>query len=103
VKDVHDHVPVVDDDPLAERVAVHGERADGVVFFQAFLNLSRDRFEVRFRRAGADDEEIGERRDAAQVEADDVFGFLVRGEFRAEDCELLGVNAEAPCKERGAR
>ena len=100
MENMDDHVLVIDDDPLAERIAVHGERADPVVFFQPFLDLSRDGFQVRLRRAGADDEKIGERGNAAQVQAGDVFGFLARGEFRAEQCERFGVNEKAPCTDR---
>jgi hypothetical protein len=39
---------------------------------------------MRLGGAGADDEEVGQAGDIAQVDRNDVFGLLVRGEFRAE-------------------
>ena len=57
---MHDHVAVIGDDPLAERIAVHAERADLVLLFQAVLDLAGDGLELRLGRAGADDEKIRE-------------------------------------------
>ena len=60
MEDVDDHVAVVRDDPLAERVAVDAERADLVFLFQAILDFTGDGLELRLGCAGADDEKIRE-------------------------------------------
>jgi len=39
---------------------------------------------MRLGSAGADDEKIRERGDAAEIDGDDVLGFLVRNEMRAD-------------------
>lgn len=60
VKNVHEHIVVVDHHPLAQRVAVHIMRAHSMVFAQLFLDLTGDGLEMRLGGAGANDEEIGE-------------------------------------------
>ena len=56
-----DHVAVVGDDPLAERITVGADRADLVLFFQPVLDVTGDGLELRLRCTGADDEKIRER------------------------------------------
>ena len=60
MEDVDDHVAVVRDDPLADRIAVRVERAALVVLLDAVFDFAGDGLELRLGRAGADDEEIGE-------------------------------------------
>ena len=57
---MNDHIAVIHDDPLAERVAVNAERALLVFLFEAVINFAGDGFQLRLGRAGADDEEIRE-------------------------------------------
>ena len=57
---MNDHIAVIHDDPLAERVAVNAERALLVLLFEAVINFAGDGFQLRLGRAGADDEEIRE-------------------------------------------
>ena len=90
MKDVHDHVRVIDDDPLAERVAIDGVRLEAVIFFQPFLDFTRDGLEVRLGSAGADHEKIGEARDPAQIERDGARGFFIVGKNGAEGGKLVG-------------
>jgi hypothetical protein len=54
-----------------------------VVFFQARGDFVGDRFELRLGSGRADDKEIGEGGEPAQVEQDNFFGLLVRGQFGA--------------------
>jgi len=55
-----------------------------VIFLQPRLNLTRDRFQLRLGTRGTDYEKIGEGRNFAQIEDDDVLCFLVSGKFRAK-------------------
>ena len=98
VEDVNDHVGVIHDDPLARRIAVHGHGRDVMLELEPFLHLPRDRFQMWLGCACADDEIIGERGDAAEIERDDVLGFFVGGILRAEAGELVGFNGMAPGK-----
>ncbi len=82
MKDVDHDVGVIRDDPLAERISIHGHRLHAFLF-QLILQLACDRFQVRLGGAGAEEEKIREAGNAAQVDGDDVFGFFVRGEFGA--------------------
>ncbi len=60
MKNVHDHLQVI-------------ER----------FNFTRDRFQLRLGRSRADHKKIGEGRDPAQVQDNDIFRLFVRGEFGA--------------------
>ena len=60
MENVDDHVAVIRDDPLAERIAVRADGADLVLLLQPVLDLTGDCLELRFGRAGADDEKIRE-------------------------------------------
>jgi hypothetical protein len=54
-----------------------------MVFAQSNFDLARDRLQVWFRRSRADNKEIGECGDPAQVDDDDILRLLVGGEFGA--------------------
>ncbi len=81
---MHDDVAEVRDDPLAQREAVHSGRAHVVVIAQALLDFACDRFEVGFRITGANHEKVREAGQAAHIQRNDVFGFLVGGKLRDE-------------------
>jgi hypothetical protein len=53
---------------------------------QPRFNFVCDRFKLRFGGGRANHEEIGERRDRAQIQDDDILRLFVRGEFRAVFC-----------------
>jgi hypothetical protein len=84
MKNMHHHIAVIGDDPMARRKPIDGVGADAVLFVQALADFPDDRLDVRFAGAGANDEKIGEARQAAQIERDDALGFFVRGGGRAE-------------------
>jgi hypothetical protein len=50
---------------------------------QSRLDFPGDRFQVRLRSPRADDEEIREGRNLAQIEHHDVFRFFLGGKVRA--------------------
>ena len=81
---MHDHITVIDDQPLAGRVAVHRMGFYVLFRFQPVLDLAGDRLEMRLGSPRADEEEIGEAGNAAQVERDDILCFFVGCEFCAE-------------------
>ena len=60
MENVDDHVAVVGDDPLADRVSVRADRAALVILFQAVLYFTRDGLELRLGCSGADDKKIRE-------------------------------------------
>ena len=96
MKNMHHHVGVIRDDPLARRVAIDGQRRHAVFRLQPVLDLAGDRFQVRLGSAGADDEEIGEGRNRAEVDGDDVLGFLVGGDRSAEAGEWFSFDGVDP-------
>lgn len=51
---------------------------------------------MRLGSAGADDEEIRETGNAAEVDRDDVFGFFVGGDVRAEAGESFSFDGTDP-------
>jgi hypothetical protein len=57
-----------------------------MILSQLRFNFICDRFELRLGCRRANHEEIGEGRDRAQIQDDDVLRLLVRGEFRADFC-----------------
>jgi len=83
MEDVDENVIVVHDDPAAGRKAVAVQRADADIAETA-RNLIGDGLEVRFGRAVADQEEIGNVGNAANIENNGVLGLLVEGDFAAE-------------------
>lgn len=83
VEDVHDDIAQIQDNPPA------GWRANMMLGADALLaqpshRLLGDGFELRFGKAGTDDEVVGNCRDFADVENDNVFSLLVLGAFAAE-------------------
>jgi len=63
-----------------------------VLVAQAFIQLVGDGLEMRFAGAGTNQEEIGERRELAQIDGDDVLGFFVGGYCSGELGEFCGVD-----------
>ena len=51
-----------------------------------FPDTAVDCLQMRFRSSGADDKEIGERRNSAQVENYDILGFPIFGKSNAKAC-----------------
>jgi hypothetical protein len=62
-----------------------------MLLLQAPLEFASQRFEVRLRSARGDEEKIRERRDAAQIESDEIFRFLVVENAGAKPDEVFGV------------
>jgi hypothetical protein len=85
MEDVHDHLQVIEHDPLACRKTVNRRRANLVLLPEPRFNFPGDCFEVRFGSSGTDNEEIGEGGNVAEIEDEDPFGFLVRRKLRAGD------------------
>jgi hypothetical protein len=83
VEDVHDHLEVIENDPLAGGKSIDGDGPNSVVFPESRLNLARDRLELRLRSCGTNYEEIGEARNCAKIQNEDFFRLLVGGEIRA--------------------
>jgi hypothetical protein len=77
MKNVHNHPQVIEYDPLAGRKPIHRHGFDLVILSQARLDLARDRFQVGLGRSRADDKEIGEGRDSAQIQDNDLFRLFV--------------------------
>ena len=86
MKHVDDHLQVIEHNPLTGRETVNCNSSNRMVLLQSRFNFICDRFELRLRRGRADYEEIGERRDRAQIQDNDVLRLFVRGEFRADFC-----------------
>jgi len=83
MENVCDDLEVVEHDPLTRRKAIYGCGANAMVFFQARFNFACDRLKLRLGCGRTNDKEIGEGREVAKVQDDDVFGLLVRGKLRA--------------------
>jgi hypothetical protein len=92
VKDVDHDVGVIEDDPLAHRKSIHGVGSDGVIFFQAVLDFTRNGFQVRLGGPGANQEKIGETGNAAEIEHRDSFGLLTGCELGGESGEVYGFD-----------
>ena len=82
-ENVDDHLQIIEHDPLAGGKSVDRDRSHLVVFFQTRLDFTGNRFELRLGCGRANHKEIGERRDPAQIQHDDLFRLLVRGELGA--------------------
>lgn len=78
------HAAVIEDDPLARGIAVHGVGTDPMIALQRVLDFSRNRFQMRIGCAGTDHKKIGEIGNAAKVERDDVFRLFFKGGADAE-------------------
>ncbi len=80
-------------EPKSTQDPVRGRRplpTDGLgpLVAEAADDARRDGLELSLRPAGADDEVVGHRRQAAEVEQDDVGGLLVLGQFDDAPGEL---------------
>ena len=92
VKDMDDDVGIIGDDPLAGGVAIDGGGGDLVIDLEAFVEFGGDGFEMGLGVPGADDKEVGECGDTAEVEGDDILGFFFGSVEGAEAGELFGAN-----------
>ena len=95
VENVDDDVGVIDDDPMAHRVAIDGDRGDFVVHLEALLDFARNRLEMGLGGAAANHKKIREAGDAPQVDGNEVFGLFIGGKFRAADSQFC------PCQDEG--
>ena len=79
-----DHeIEVVHEDPLAGPLSFHMAGPPPVHLLEALLDGVGDGRGLTFGGAVTDDEGVGDVAQAAQVENDDVFGFLVVGGLEA--------------------
>jgi hypothetical protein len=83
MENVYDDLEVIEHDPLTRRKAIYGCGANAMILFQARFNFPCDRLKLRLGSSRANDKEIGEGREVAKVQDNDVFGLLVRGKLRA--------------------
>jgi hypothetical protein len=74
-----------------------------VLVLQAVVQVAGDGLQMRLGGTGADDEEIREAGNAAKVDGDDVFGFFVGGDFRAEAGEGFSFDGADPGRGDGRR
>jgi hypothetical protein len=86
MKHMDNYLQVVEHDPLAGRETVNCHRSNRMILPQPRFNFVCDCFKLRLGCGRADYEEIGERRDRAQIQDDDVLRLFVRGEFRTVFC-----------------
>ena len=77
-----DHLQIIEHDPLARGETVDRRRAYAMIFPQPRLDFAGNRFQVRFRRPRADDEEIRKGRNFAQIKDQDAFRLFVGGQLR---------------------
>ena len=90
VKDVRDYLHVIEHVDWLAGGPSAAVRANAVILFQAHLNFGCDRFEMRLRRTGTEDKEIGKSGNLPQIEDHDIFRFFVGSEFGAEFREVFG-------------
>src|SRR5688572_12856188 len=92
-EDVHDHVPVVEQDPagFAGALGAAGEQAVVGALLQLLVDPVVDRLRLALRVARADHEEVGVGDDPAQVDHADVDRLLVGGDRGDPLGELGGV------------
>ena len=86
-EDVDDHRPEVDQDPVRRRRPFAPDRL-GLLVAQAADDPVRDRLELPLRPARADDEVVGHRGQAGEIEQDDVGRLLVLGQLDDPPGEL---------------
>ncbi len=77
IEDVHDDVAVVQQDPLAEVLALASQDATFHTGLELMLDLFDQRLHVTRRGPGGDDEDIGDDHEFGDVEEEDVFALLV--------------------------
>ena len=78
-KNMHQNIRIIHHQPLAGYRTFRGQRRNMRMLSDSFPDAAIDGLEMRFRRTGADHKEVGERRNPAQVENDDVLGLLIFG------------------------
>jgi hypothetical protein len=86
VKNVDNHLQEIEYHPLAGGKSINRDGTDRLVLSQSRFEFVCDRFQLGLGRAGANHKKICKRRDAAQIQHNDVFRLFVRGEFRAGRC-----------------
>jgi hypothetical protein len=79
VENVNKHVVVIDHQPLAGRDSFRRKRGQAKFSVQTFSNSRTNGFEMWFGGGRANHEKVGERRDAAQIKDDDIFGLFILG------------------------
>jgi len=81
---MHQNAGVIHDQPLARHGTFRCQRRDVRQFPDPFPDSTINPFQVRFGSSRADHEKVGERRNTAQIEDNDVLGFLIFGQFNAK-------------------
>jgi hypothetical protein len=84
VKNVDNHLQIIQHDPLACWKPVDRHGSNRVILSQSRFNFVCDRFKLRLGGGGANHEEICERGNCAQIQNDNVLRLFVRGELRAD-------------------
>jgi len=84
MENVHNYLEVIQHDPLARGETVDRRCPDAMILPQLCLYFAGDRLQMWLRCSRADNEEIGESGDSAQVEDDNIFRLLIRGQFGAQ-------------------
>jgi hypothetical protein len=74
---MHHYVRVIDHDPVAHRVPVHGGRRHVVIRFQPVLDLTGNRLEMRLRGSAANHKKIRECRNAPQIQGNEIFRLFI--------------------------
>jgi len=85
---VDDDVAVVEEDPAAGGVALGAEKGDALVL-EVAQDAVGDGLELAVARRGAEDEEVGDLREGADVEDSDVLGLELVADAGAGDGEFL--------------
>ena len=80
IKDVDDHIPIVQEHPARFRLTVHAER-QRLVRLHLFLNFVDDRLDLPLAGRRRDDKVISEGGEGAEVQQDDIRSLLVRDNF----------------------
>lgn len=83
MKDVDHHLQVIEHDPLTSREPVDRYGSNRAILSQSRFNFVRDGFDLRLRCGRTNHEKIGERRDCAQIQDNNIFRLLVGSEFGA--------------------
>jgi hypothetical protein len=73
------NIRIIHHQPLAGHGTFRGHRRDFRGLPDSFADATVDGLEMRLRSSRADDKKVGEGRDSAQVQDDDVLGLLVFG------------------------
>lgn len=84
MKNVHDDLQVIEDDPLARWKAIDRSGAGVMIFLQFRFHLSSNRLQMRLGSPRTNNKEISECGNSAQIEDRNVLRFFVRGEFGAD-------------------